>query len=102
MKKKIYTFLIMGALIMTTAFTGCSTGKANTSETGANEQKETIANPWVDTTAEDIMSKIGIELNVPEGAESVVYRMDESEKMEEMRFILDECEYTARAMQGES
>ena len=55
-----------------------------------------MANPWTDTTAEEAMQVLGIEMGVPEGAEDVVYRMLADEQLLEMDFTLDGLDFTAR------
>ena len=52
----------------------------------------------METTAEEIMQVLGLELAVPEAAEEVVYMMNEALQMEEMSFILDGNPYVARMM----
>ena len=69
-------------------------------ETGGSAMSDDVntgmANPWVESSAEEIMEVLGLELAVPEGAENVTYYMNQDLSMEEMRFNLDGCEYTAR------
>lgn len=55
-----------------------------------------IADPWRETTAEELVETLGLSFCVPTGAENVVYRMMESEAVAEMHFTLDDVEYTAR------
>ena len=55
-----------------------------------------MANPWVETDAEGLMQTLGLEFNVPEDAEDVVFRMNESEKIAEMQFVLNKMPFTAR------
>ena len=84
--------------------TAAETTKAEETTTAAESTTEAaetagtvgMANPWVESTAEEIMDKLGLSLKVPEGAEDVTYRMAEDLKMEEMTFKLDDLEFTAR------
>ncbi len=68
----------------------------------ANKQTETVeptvgmANPWEETDAEGFVQKSGLDLNVPEGAENVIYRVLTDEKLGEIQFTLNGNEYTAR------
>lgn len=55
-----------------------------------------MANPWVETTAEEMAQTIGVELGVPEGAENIVWRMMPEVGMGEMTFTWDGMDYTAR------
>ena len=55
-----------------------------------------MANPWVETDAEGLMKTLGLQFDVPENAEDVVYRMNKSEKMAEMKFVLNDMPFTAR------
>ena len=59
-------------------------------------QSTGIANPWVETDADGLMQTLGLQFDVPEGAEDVGYRMNESEKLAEMRFTLYDMPFTAR------
>ncbi len=68
----------------------------------ANKQAETVeptvgmANPWEETDAEGFVQKTGLDLNVPEGAENVVYRVLTGEKLGEIQFTLNGSECAAR------
>ena len=55
-----------------------------------------MANPWTETDADGLMQTLGMQFNVPEGAEDVIYRMMESEKIAEMQFTLNDMPFTAR------
>ena len=57
-----------------------------------------IANPMAETTKEDILSEIGVDLTAPEGSENVKYYTitDESDKTYEMSFTSDGVEYCYR------
>ena len=55
-----------------------------------------IANPWEDMTAEQIMSETGLSFGVSEGAENVIYRYLRSEETAEMQFTWAGGEYCAR------
>ena len=54
------------------------------------------ANPWTETTPEEMMEVLGLGFSLPEGAADVHYRMLESEALAEVQFILEETECTAR------
>ena len=45
--------------------------------------------PWVETTAEEIMEKLGFEFGMPEGIQEPVYRMLEDYQLAEMNFTLE-------------
>ena len=55
-----------------------------------------MANPWTETTAEEMVEKIGLSFHLPEEAENIVYRMLESEALAETQFVLDGVECIAR------
>ena len=55
-----------------------------------------IGNPWIETDADEIEEKTGFRFTEPEGATDIVYRWNESIKLAEMLFTLDEVEWTAR------
>ena len=57
---------------------------------------EGMPNPWTETGAEGLMEALGLEFNVPEGAENVTFRMLKDESLAEMDFDLDGMAYTAR------
>ena len=59
-------------------------------------ENETIANPWVEMTAEELVQAAGVSFGLPENAENVVYRWLESDRLAEMQFTLDGEEYCAR------
>ena len=63
---------------------------------------ETIANPWVDATSEQIAETIGTTFGVPEGAEDVSYGLMPEEGLAEMRFTLDGMDYNARIQPAEA
>ena len=55
-----------------------------------------MANPWTESTAEEVLEVFGVELGVPDGATDVTWRMNEASQMAEMDFIWDGMAYTAR------
>lgn len=55
-----------------------------------------MANPWEDMTAEQLLAASGLAFRVPEGAENVIYRFLPSQGLAEMQFTLDADEYCAR------
>ena len=68
---------------------------------GAAMAEATLANPWVDATAEDIAEAIGAAFGIPEGAEDIAYSFMPDESLAEMRFALDGMEYVARIQPAE-
>ena len=56
----------------------------------------TIANPWVELTAEQLTADSGLSFGVPEYAENIVYRYMQSGKLAEMQFTIDFDKYCAR------
>ncbi|MBR6089578.1 MAG: hypothetical protein IKP86_06570 [Anaerolineaceae bacterium] len=90
MKKSVFCLIIA---VITVLIFGCAFDKAEkTQETPAAG----MANPWVETDADGLMETLGLEFNVPEDAEDVVYRMNESEQLAEMKFVLNDMPFTAR------
>ncbi len=65
-------------------------------EEPAAPEKASLANPWTETDPAGLMEKLGLSFKVPEDAKDVIYRMNESEKMAEMRFTLNDMPFTAR------
>ena len=55
-----------------------------------------LANPWEDLSAKELEERSGLTFHVPEGAENVIYRWLENEKLAEMQFTINEDEFTAR------
>ena len=55
-----------------------------------------MANPWKETDHEGFMKDLGLDLNVPEGAENVVFRVNDTEKLGEMRFTLNGIDFNTR------
>lgn len=55
-----------------------------------------VPDPWVETDAEGLMQTLGLEFNIPEEAEDVIFRMNESEQLAEMQFVLYKMPFTAR------
>ena len=64
--------------------------------TGIAFAEATIANPWVDLTADQLMEASGLSFGVPEGAEDVVYRYLENDGLAEMQFNWEGDEFCAR------
>lgn len=62
---------------------------------------ETIANPWVEATPEDIAEAIGAAFGIPEGAEDIAYSLMPEEGLAEMCFTLDGMAYVARIQPAE-
>ncbi len=60
------------------------------------ETEVNLSNPWTETDHEGFVQKLGLDLNVPEGAENVVFRVNEEDKLGEMRFVLNGIESNAR------
>lgn len=60
-----------------------------------------MANPWIDTTQEDLEARTGMHLRVPEGATDVLWRVLTTAGLAELRFTLDGVSYTARALPAE-
>lgn len=81
---KRFLMLLMAAMLLATA-------------AGA-ESFVGMANPWIDTTREDLETRTGMHLGVPEGAENVLWRVLTTAGLAELRFILGDAEYTARAV----
>ena len=90
MKKKTLFFVI---LTLTVLVLGCAFDKA---EKSTETLRIGMPNPWVETDADGLMETLGLQFDVPEDAEDVVYRMLESEKLAEMKFILNDMPFTAR------
>lgn len=60
-----------------------------------------MANPWIDTTQEDLEARTGMHLRVPEGATDVLWRVLTTADLAELRFNLSGAEYTARAVRAD-
>ena len=59
-------------------------------------QPVSIANPWEDVSADQLMAETGISFGVPEGAENVIYRFLRSDWLAEMQFTIGRDEFCAR------
>lgn len=64
--------------------------------TGAADASVGMGNPFVDIPAAEMAPMVGAYMNVPEGAEDVVYRVNTVENFGEIDFRLDGLYYTAR------
>lgn len=64
-------------------------------------QEVGMANPWVDLTEAELRQKAGAFFHVPEGAQEVVWRWLESDRLAEMQFKIDGDEYCARMQPAE-
>lgn len=112
--KKIISVSVVCALALA-MFAGCTKEKENNApeadqqiedqvENQDEEQVEEeddgadIVNPMAETTKEDILSEIGVDLTAPEGSKNVKYYTitDESDKTYEMSFTYDGVEYCYR------
>lgn len=65
------------------------------------EEETTLANPWLDMTAEELEQTAGVTFGVPEGAEDVIYRYLPAEGLAEMQFTWNGGEYTARIQRAD-
>lgn len=81
---KRFLMLLMAALLLATA-------------AGA-EGFVGMANPWIDTTREDLEARTGMHLQAPEGAHDVLWRVLTTADLAELRFTLGYAEYTVRAV----
>lgn len=116
MKRKSY--LLIMALIASVCVAGCTakTGE-NTSTNPEFQDPETydesleddetkeetedeefvgMANPWTDVSADELFAATGVEANVPENAENVVYRYLEAENLGEIQFKVNSADYNFR------
>lgn len=116
--KKFVFVLSAGMLIVCLA--GC--GKAETDTVAADstvkdeavsEVEETsqeseaktmaIGNPWKDdVSADEVAGLVNARFIVPDGAENVFYRINESDRLAEMNFNLNGMEFSARMKPTES
>lgn len=82
--------MIVLSVLCVLALASCANKKA--------EEESTVgmSNPWEDTDAEGFVEKTGLDLNVPEEAENVIFRVLTETKLGEMRFTLDGVTYNAR------
>lgn len=84
---KRFLMLLMAALMLATA--ACAEGFVG------------MANPWIDTTREDLEARTVMHLRVPEGAENLLWRVLTTADLAELRFTLGDAEYTARAVRAD-
>ena len=67
-------------------------------ETAATEEaKVGVPNPMVEVTKDELMEKLGLGFNVPEGAENVKYFIIDG-KMAEMQFVFNTVKINARIL----
>lgn len=90
MKKSIFAVIVLMFAVMVF---GCAFDKA---EKSTEAPLAGLANPWVETDPDGLMKTLGLQFDVPEDAEDVIYRMNESEKIAEMRFVLNGMPFIAR------
>ena len=81
-------------------FTACSDKSANPQSKKDNDSPDSnsqsgVINPLAESTADDILEKLGIALGVPDGAENVKYFILAGDT-EELRFTLNGLDCTAR------
>ena len=81
---------IMTACVMALMCAGCGAAK-----TEATEETVALPNPMVEVTADELMDKLGLSFNVPDGAEDVKYFVINNE-MAEMRFTYNTVNCCAR------
>lgn len=55
-----------------------------------------IANPWKETTSDELYQVYGYQFAIPNDAEDIVYLINDELQMAEMRFYLDSASLTAR------
>ena len=55
-----------------------------------------MVNPWVEMSGDELWQTAGVTLNLPEGAENVIYQWMSEDGLAEMMFTLDGDEYCAR------
>ncbi len=63
---------------------------------GGISDEEHFVNPWAEVTMRQFYRLSGVSFDVPKGAENVVYRWLDSERLGEMQFVLDGDEFCAR------
>ena len=68
---------------------------------GAENEAVGLANPWVETSEEELTAALGFAFAVPEGAENVTFRMLEAQQLGEMTFTLNGMDYVARIKPAE-
>ena len=69
------------------------TDEAQEENSAENNQ---IANPWTETTVDDMESEIGLKLAVPEGAEVTGCTVNKSQGIGQILFTMDGVDYCAR------
>lgn len=83
MKKLIMILCVVFCLVL---MTGCKT----------KEQKAGLGNPWVETKSDGLITELGLDMDLPEGAEDAVYRVNKTEGLGEIKFKLNGMDFTAR------
>lgn len=61
-----------------------------------------MINPWMETGREAIENITGMRFGLPDGAENVVWRYNQSIEMAELLFTLDDTKWTARAQKTDA
>ncbi len=90
MEKKMISLLIMLSAVLISC---CAFDKME--KTGKSDLVG-MPNPWVETDPEGLMQSLGLKFEVPEEAEDVIFRMNESEQIAEMQFVLNKLPFIAR------
>lgn len=98
MKKLIAALAV--CLMVLCLFTACANkDDSSTAQQTEAEPTETpvsgVANPLVESDADEIMQQLGLALSIPEGAENVQYFILSGDT-EEMHFTLNGLDYVAR------
>jgi len=89
--------LSMAIMMALSVLSGCTKKTEATTQaaTQAETQAQTaaaaaLANPWIDTDYEGMRQATGLDLNVPDYAENVVYRVNQTENIAEIQFTIKE------------
>ena len=98
---KMNKIALVSLLACAVAFAGCTKTEpaatpVNTTSEVSSEANTQIANPWTDTTADDLKKDLGEAAILPDGAENVVYRVLTEDKLYEVQFDKDGLSYNYR------
>ena len=93
MKKLIAALAV--CLMVLCLFTACTAKDDQTDAQQTEAPKSDVANPLVESDADEILQQIGFALGIPEGAENVQYFILNGDT-EEVHFSLDGLDYVAR------
>lgn len=88
MKRIVYFAMI--TVMAFSVLTACTKKNEATAQAETTASAAALANPWTDTDYQGMKDLTGLDLNIPEYAENIVYRVNAGENMAEVQFTIKE------------